>query len=221
MRCIFSFLLLTSVINLALQSTAVAQMSMEDAIRQQDPAALKQWQSAMPTLEKMGVNTQDLKEGRNSEQVLEKIQRDLDQRVPAKGQQAYKEAKDFVKDPNITESKQVPSGLHMPIFRGNDTKYTRTDLRLSSIPDNTEFPESLTISATEPPATVISWYREALRNDGWRVIENPASRLPKGYSQGSFECQKTGWKCSIQVFGRTGTHSGTQISATAIMEQGE
>jgi hypothetical protein len=214
MRSKFKYILIASLTMFAANNAAFAQQSLENTLRQQDPAALRQLQSATPTLEKMGVNIQNLQE-RNSEQEIQKMERNTESKLPDKGRRAYGEAKDFVKDPNISESKQAPTGLHVPIYRGNDTTYMRTDLKLSVLPDSDDGTENLMILATESPATIISWYRTVFKSDGWRTTESPASPMAKGYSSGGFEAEKNGWKCRIQIFGRSAGKLGTQVSVMA------
>lgn len=214
MRSKFNYILIASLTIFAANNSALAQQNLESTLRQQDPAALRQLQNATPTLEKMGVNVQNLQD-RNSEVELQKIQRNMEAKMPDKGRKAYGEAQNFVKDPSISESKQVPTGLHAPIFRGNDTTYTRTDFKSSVLLDSEDGPENIMIFATESPSTIISWYRNVFRSDGWRATESTASPMAKGYSSGGFEAEKNGWKCSIQIFGRSAGKLGTQISLMA------
>ena len=222
MRCYLSNLLLTAGLVSMVQPIALAQ-TLESTLQRQDPAAYRTLQNAMPSLEKMGVNLQNLRDGRRVDQELQNMQRDVESKLQDRDRSVYKEAQDFVKQPNVSQSKSPPTGLHMPVYRGNDATYTRADLRLNSFQGKQGMiPESVTITATETPDRVISWYRTALRNDGWRVTEAPGSRMGKGYVSASFNCEKKGWTCSVQVFGRsTGPRVGSQISATAIMDQGD
>lgn len=198
---------------LAQQQISFAQSRIEEVLRRQDPAALRQLQNSYSKIEDLGFDINDLKSGSNLKRDFANVERELNQRS---GEMArgIREARDFMKQPKQVETKSPPSGLHVPVYSSGSPSYSYTDIRLPSSNSGGGLPENLAIMTNDPPQSVINWYRAALKRDGWQVREAAAGSAPK-YSSSAFSCERANWKASIQVFGRSAGRIYTQVSAVA------
>ena len=109
-----------------------------------------------------------------------------------------------------TTSKSPPTGFPAPLYRGTQTTYM-------SMPAPGSSEESVTLTTTDALATVAAWYRQALVQQGWKIVDSSTGwpvNLP-GSSQNLpqvFTAEKSNLICRVSIT-PTGQTSRTNPTA--------
>lgn len=75
------------------------------------------------------------------------------------------------------ESSSPPTDFAAPVFRGRNTRYiVRSPMNVAS-PRGSLSANVMTIGTDDTAATVASWYRSALQQSGWKMVQTDAGRL--------------------------------------------
>lgn len=210
------YLLSLFCIPFVLPNHVLAQQTMESILRKKDPAAYQQYQQAAPELENMGIYMDTLISQRRKgvDQFFSTFESKTNQLTPAEGREGFREMKSQMKQPGVVkETTQPPSNLRLPVYKGQNCKYTYATPRLNAFSNlQQQQPDSLSIRTSDSPETVAAWYRTALRNAGWQMRETVAPGLPRNYFQKNFSGVREKWIGQVQVFGKSGPRGTTHVS---------